>query len=181
MQPFEFILILVSIISGLGIAALLGGVARILRGELTPYWVHHLWVLSVLLLLIEHMWSLFYLEARTQWTLVDLADLLIPPMLLFLISSLLFPATNEERDLSRFYYAKRRPVFGLLATLFLYYSLSRPPLSAEDFFQLPAIAVFIALFFMGQRRVHSILSLLHLMGNVAFMFLFSFTLGASDT
>ena len=113
MQSFEFVVIVVSIIAGLGITTLLGGMARVLRGELEPYWVHHVWVANVLLLLIQHFWSLFGHEARTRWTLVDLADLLVGPMLLFLAAALLFP--REERDLRRFFYAKRRPLFALLA------------------------------------------------------------------
>ena len=49
MDPFEFIMVLVSIIMGLGIATLLRGVVRSLRPDTTttPGLVHAIWVVWV--------------------------------------------------------------------------------------------------------------------------------------
>ena len=49
MDPFEFIMVLVSIIMGLGIATLLRGVVRSLRPDTTttPGLVHAIWIVWV--------------------------------------------------------------------------------------------------------------------------------------
>ena len=91
MQPFEFVMVLVSIIVALGVAELLAGVVRILRGELRFYWIHGLWVFNLLILQLQYCWALFDLEARGEWVFVDLVRVLTPPIMLFLASSLLVP------------------------------------------------------------------------------------------
>ena len=122
MQSFEFLMIVVSIIVGLGITQLLAGIVRILRVELKPYWIHELWVFYVFLSLLQYCWSLFDLEARSDWIFVELLGLLTPPVILYLVASLLFPPRSSEPDLSDFYYAHRKPIFGLLAFLLFFYS-----------------------------------------------------------
>ena len=179
MELFEFVMVLVSIIAGLAIATLLGGIARVLRGELEGYWVHHVWVLNVFLLLIQNFWSQFNLEGRSEWTLVDLTGLLIPPMTLFLVSSLLFPGPSGDRDLARFYSSKHKSIFGLLVGLAVYYFLVGLTFSVADLLLVPAIAVLVALFLTERRRIHAILTPGYAVGFLAFMLLFTFTLGAS--
>jgi hypothetical protein len=99
MAPFEFVMTLVSIIVALGVAELLVGIARILRSELKPYWIHAIWVFTLLVMQLQYSWSLFDLEARNEWVFIDLVRLLAPPITLFLASSLLFPSRTERIDL----------------------------------------------------------------------------------
>jgi hypothetical protein len=80
MAPFEFVMTLVSIIVALGVAELLVGIARILRSELKPYWIHAIWVFTLLVMQLQYSWSLFDLEARNEWVFIDLVRLLAPPM-----------------------------------------------------------------------------------------------------
>ena len=177
MQPFEFVMIVVSIIVALGVAELLVGVARILRGELSPYWIHAIWVVNLLVLQLQYCWSLFDHEARSEWVFVDLVMLLTPPIILFLVSSLLFPGRDDRGELAEFYYSKRKPVFGLLAGLMLYYGILNFSMSAVSATQISGIAVMAVLFFTPHPLTHALLTLAYTAGTLFFVASFSYKLG----
>ena len=65
MNLFEFLMILLSIIVGLGLAEILTGVARLLRdGRQAEFsWVHSAVVITILLALFQVFWE--------SWTLVQ--------------------------------------------------------------------------------------------------------------
>ena len=180
MQPFEFVMVVVSIIIALGVAELLAGVARILRGELRPYWIHAIWVFNLLILQLQYCWSLFDLQARNEWVFVDLVRLLTPPIALFLVSSLIFPARNDRGELVEFYYSKRRPVFGLLGALMLYYGILNFSLDAVSATQISGIAIMALLFLTPNPRAHALLTLAYTAGTLFFVASFSYTLGESS-
>jgi hypothetical protein len=179
MQPFEFIMVVPSIIIGLAIAELLSGVARVLRGELRPYWIHEIWVFTVFLLLVQYCWSLFDLAARNEWVFLDLVNLLAPPIVLFLVSSLLFPGESDRTPLADFYYSKRKPVFGLLAVLMLYYFLQEFSISAAEIAELSGFATLVVLFQTTRARLHAVLSVVYALVFVLFIAAFSYKLGES--
>jgi len=179
MNPFEFVMVLVSIIVALGVAELLVGIARILRGELRLYWIQAVWVLSLFIMQLQYCWSLFDLEAKGEWVFLDLVRLLAPPIALFLASSLLFPSRQERVDLEEYYFAKRRPIFGLLAGLMLYYwilSLSFSLLSAVQF---AGVAMTATLIVTDNRAIHAALTLVYAISTLLFVASFSYTLGES--
>ena len=97
MQPFEFVVILVSIIVGLGITQILAGVVRLMRGELEGYWIHSVWILNVSLLLLGYARSQFAAESKTDWIFLNLVGRMTPHILLYLVASLLFPAREAAR------------------------------------------------------------------------------------
>ena len=99
MQPFEFVMILVSLIVGLGITQILAGLVRLMRGELEGYWIHSVWILNVSLLLLSYSWSQFAAESKTDWIFLELVKKMTPPILLYLVASLLFPAREEDPNL----------------------------------------------------------------------------------
>ena len=70
MQLFEFLMVLMSIIVGLGIAALLAGVADLLRARNSTsfYWVHSLLVAVIFLALAQVWWESWDLRAAPEWT-----------------------------------------------------------------------------------------------------------------
>ena len=78
MQPFEFVMILISIILALGVKELLAGVSRILRGELRVYWVHAIWIGTLFVMQLQYSWTLFDLEARERGNSVYFPDRVVP-------------------------------------------------------------------------------------------------------
>ena len=83
MGTLEFVLVLVSIIIGLAMAELFGGVARVLRGDLRPYWIHSVWVLFVLLLQVQSWWSAWGVPVSESLQFREFSTLLIQPRLQF--------------------------------------------------------------------------------------------------
>lgn len=179
MNPFEFVMVLVSIIIALGVAELLVGIVRILRGELKLYWIQSVWVLSLLVMQLQYSWSLFDLESKGEWVFLDLVRLLAPPVALFLASSLLFPSRQEQPNLEEYYFAKRKPIFVLLSGLMLYYwtlSLSMSLLSAVQFTGVAMTAVLIRT---DSQPIHAALTLAYAIATLFFVASFSYTLGES--
>ncbi|MFT5443828.1 MAG: hypothetical protein ACI8W3_002879 [Myxococcota bacterium] len=179
MNPFEFVMILVSIIVALGVAELLVGVARILRGELKPYWIQAIWVFTLLVMQLQYSWTLFDREAQSEWVFVDLVRLLAPPIALFLASSLLFPSRGEHVDLEEYYFAKRKPIFGLLSCVMLYYGALSISLSVLSAVQFAAVATTVVLFTTTRPLVHAALTLVYAIATLFFVASFSYTLGDS--
>lgn len=180
MQPFEFIMVLISIIIALGVAELLAGVVRILRGELRFYWIHGLWIFNLFILQLQYCWSLFDLETRDEWVFADLVWLLIPAIVLFLVSSLLFPSRNAQGKLAELYFANRKQVFGLLTALMLYYAINSFSISVMTAIQFCGALMMGVLFFTPHRRTHAILTLLMSAAVLFMVAAFSYTLGESS-
>ena len=115
MDLFEFLLVVVSIILGLGIAELLGGVVRLLRGDLIPGKLHALWILIVFQLQVQLSWGLWGLRDREAWRYPEFMLLLLGPGLLYMSAAVLFPSVGsmaaDQHLLNR-----RRPFFLLNAS-----------------------------------------------------------------
>jgi hypothetical protein len=116
MGLFEFIMVMLSIIVGLGIAELLNGVANVLQHRLTVtfYWVHALLVTVVFLVLVQQFWEAWGLRDVPEWTFGALLQMLGGPVCLYLCARLLFPDPVENSDLEDHYYGAMRPVWFLL-------------------------------------------------------------------
>ena len=179
MEPFEFVMILVSIIIALGVAELLAGVARILRGDLQAYWIHAVWIADLLVLQLQYCWTLFDLESRAEWVFIDLIRLLIPGTAFFLASTLLFPRRGERADLETYYYANRQPVLMILAAIMLYYTFLNLSFGLATLVQILGICALIGLIRSSDRRIHAALTLLFFAGTLFVVFSFSYRLGAS--
>ena len=117
MEMFNYVMVLASVIIGLGIAHLLQGVGGIVqhpRREKT-YWVHLLWVAAIFLRAIFWWWFEFRLSTIAEWTFALYLFVLAYAVLIYLWCALLFP-----RDLAGYqgfkdyYYSRRKWFFGLL-------------------------------------------------------------------
>lgn len=74
MSVFEYPGILVSVIMGLGITHMLAGVSKMIhhRETMKIYWVHIVWTLNLLLVIIAIWWGMFwwsFLRHRTKRTM----------------------------------------------------------------------------------------------------------------
>ena len=115
-RRFDYLLVVVSIIIGLALTHLLEGVGQIIqpRISVTVYWVHLVWVAVVFLACIVFWWA--YWEYRdTEMTYFSYIVVLMGPILLFLLSDLLFPEPID--DLKTHFGNIHKPFFLLM---FLY-------------------------------------------------------------
>jgi hypothetical protein len=159
MQPFEFILVLSSIIVGLGIANLLGMLGRILRGELRAGLLHGIWSVAVLLQLIQLFWASWTHSGHANWSIGDLSLFLLPALLVYTASSVLSPISTGEFDLDEFFVNRRRQFFAILIFMNLSNSLEHWILGdgafggSGDTLRGIGIMIFIALMIVRDKRV----------------------------
>jgi len=68
MSLFEFLMVLVSIIIGLGLAEILTGIAKMIRARasIQPYWVHAVAVVVLFGALLQQWWEIWGLRMRSE-------------------------------------------------------------------------------------------------------------------
>ena len=117
MQLFEFEMILVSIILGLGVTEVLAGLGRMLRARKSVrwYWIHSLFQLGIFLALLQLWWESWDLRLLAEITFLQSLVLLMGPISVFLIAHLLYPESVRDADLREYYFEQRGLLWGLVA------------------------------------------------------------------
>ena len=116
MDMFNYVMVLASVIIGLGIAHLLTGVAAIVQhpGRAKIYWVHLLWVGATFLRAIFWWWFEFQFSVVTQWTFSLYIFVLAYALLIYLWCALLIPRDLAGYDgYKEYFYSRRSWFFGV--------------------------------------------------------------------
>jgi hypothetical protein len=117
MEMFNYVMVLASVIIGLGIAHLLQGVGGIVQHPRREkiYWVHLLWVAVIFLRAIFWWWFEFRLSETPEWTFTLFLFVLAYAVLIYLWCALLFPRDLAGYDgFKDYFYSRRGWFFGLL-------------------------------------------------------------------
>ncbi len=118
MTSFEFVTVLVSVITGLAVTHLLTGLGRAihLRGQASLWWVAFCWTASVFVYLALHWWQLFYMSDKSVWNFWIFLYILFHSVLLFLLAVLLYrPDPDGALNLRSTFETNRSWFFGVLA------------------------------------------------------------------
>jgi hypothetical protein len=179
MSPFEFVAAFFSVVLGLGVAHLLGGISRLLeaRDRVRTYWVHSTWVLSTILLLIHSWWGMWSLKAASAWSYPAFLCFVAYLIALYLISTLLLPRVPEHGSIDlRAHFDTIRPVFlSFFAGVFALATVLNYTLFASDllsiFIVIPGTAFVLILVgaMIRNRPYHAALALFVLFGLLAVM------------
>ena len=110
MDRFEFLMVLLSIIIGLGISELLTNVAIQIRARKSTrgFWVHSGVVVLLFLSFLQLWWESWELRTVEVWTFPALLMMLAAPAALFVISHLVYPDKIEDADLEEYYFRNTR-------------------------------------------------------------------------
>ena len=165
MTIFEYVMVLVSIIIGLGIARMLDGILRILRSgrPYRTYWVHSLWLALTFFEMVGHWAYRWTYQARADWTLFELLFFLLPTILLFLASGLLFPEA-EVTPMREYYHRQRQVFFTVFISLMVVYSMENWWVldtgfgSRGDIIRSLIVALCIPLTITRRTRIHAVLA-----------------------
>lgn len=185
MSIFEFLMVLVSLIVGLGVAELLTGVAGIIRDRDTvkTYWVHSLFIVIVFLALLQQWWEIWGVRDLPLWTFPGLLMMLGAPVGLFLIANLLFPDPIKGADFRDFYYQRMKPVLWIGVATVLLSVTFRPLVLGTDLIALDNVSsllimvVFASLAFTQKSWFHSLMVILVLCALAADVLLVGFKIG----
>ena len=166
MSLFEFLMVLLSIIVGLGLSELLTGFARVLRqGRGREFCIAHAAVVFTIgIALLQVFWESWSLRAQTSWTFPGALLMLGGPILLHLIAHVLFPGEDEDIDLEAYYFSKVRLIWSLALLAVVVGTLFRPVAFGEDLFKVdnlssfPLAAAFVVLALSHNRILHNVLA-----------------------
>lgn len=121
MSPFEYVIVLISIIIGMGITQILSGIsAIILRWEkIRIYWPHLVFILLVFILHVQEWWVTYDLRSFNYWRLPTFLFVILYPVNLYLLARLLFPIKwmGRDLDLKFFFYEHYRRIYLLICSL----------------------------------------------------------------
>lgn len=165
MQQYEFVMVLLSIIVGLGITELLTNIARQIKGRATIrfYWPHTVITAVVFIAFLQQWWESWGLQSVQQWNFSTLLLMLAGPIGLYIISHMLFPEKWEKADLEAHYYSHSRVNWSLAvlttvaATAFRPLSFGYELISYDNLASLFMIIVFGALAAFKRPLLHKIL------------------------
>ena len=165
MSLFEFLMVLLSIIIGLGLAEILRGIARHIRNRdsASGYWVHAITVCLVFVALLQQWWEIWGLQSYSGWSFLGLLMMLTGPIGLFLISYLLFPQPAKGADYREYYYGPMRPVWWIAVLTVTLATLFRPIVFGEKLFAIDnasslfGFVGFTVLALSKNRTVHAVL------------------------
>lgn len=122
MGIFEYVMVVASIVVGLGMTHVLQGVAEIIQhpGRAKIYWVHLLWAGWAFLQMVFWWWWEFRFQTVETWTFPLYLFVLGMAFLLYLMGALLFPKdlVDHGGDFKTYFYSRRAWFFGLLAIFF---------------------------------------------------------------
>ncbi len=159
MDPFEYTVILTSLIIGLGIAQLLQGTADILSGikHVKFSWPLILMVCKCFLLCVQDWWINYqYAEdvPMDSWSIRMVLFVLVYPTFLFIWARMLFPTglRSEETDLDAYFFDQWRSLYtvelltivlSIFQNLFIdnYSLMSQLPLIGYEFVFMLVIAL----------------------------------------
>lgn len=137
MSRFEYLSVLISIVIAFGLSEIVTGWGRLLRhrGRVRTYWVHSGFSVLLLLLLIQYWWGIWSYRLVEDWSFFGLIALVSSSLTLALISFVLFPAVDGDRDLDlrAYYYGHARLVFGLVAATLLLMALADAGVGGQPF------------------------------------------------
>lgn len=165
MGLFEFLMVLVSVVIGLGLSEILTGGANLIRvrDEVRFYWIHVAFQVGVFFALLQQWWEFWEMEGLGEISFVAVLAVLAPPVFLFLIASLLYPKHAEGADLEAYYFRQSPVLWGLviagtLEGTFLQPLIFREPiLHPANISGIPMVALCVVLAVSKSRRVHAVI------------------------
>ena len=165
MELFEFLMILLSIIIGLGLAEILTGVAKLLReGRQAEFnWVHGTVAAIIFVVLLQVFWESWGLRAIDTWTFPSMLLMLSTPVLLFLIAHILFPDKGQHADLGEYYFQRSRLIWSLatltvvVSVLFRPIAFDMPLLVRDNLSSAPSLVACVLLATVSSRQFHYVM------------------------
>jgi hypothetical protein len=120
-SPFEYVIVLISIILGMGITQIVSGMASIIHrwGKVKIYWPHLLLVILVFLIHIQEWWAAYDMRKYEYWRLPTFLFIILYPVNLYILARILFPISwrGPLIDLKKFYYENYQRIFLFTITL----------------------------------------------------------------
>jgi hypothetical protein len=186
-EVFDYLSVIMSVITGLAITDLLSGVANLVhaRKPVRLYWVSLFWTLFLFVTQVQIWWGLWDLRGTRVWNFGSFLLLLLYPISTFLPARIALPTVGDEEtiDLRAYYYDNHRAFFTLFAVIFLVLSALNPVLFGVPWLSWPeGLTVLLFSLLLGAAIIrrpiyHTILPLL--ITGLALTFILAYALSLS--
>lgn len=118
MEPFEYVVVLASLILGLAVAQILNGIADMVANysRIKFSFAHSVLIAVIFMVTIQDWWySYQYSKQIEVWTLPTVMAIMSFPIVLFLEVRLLFPTgtRSQELDMDVYFYQNYRWIYTL--------------------------------------------------------------------
>lgn len=165
MNLFEFLMILLSLIVGLGLGEILSGLARYLKrsGAQRIAWMHSTATLAVFIGLLQTFWESWGLRSVEVWSFPAMLLMLGSPICLYLMAYIIFPEYTEDVGLDEHYLERAHLLWPLAAltvtigTLFRPIAFGDPLWIVDNASGLPILIVCVVLTVTRRKLVHQLL------------------------
>ena len=120
MTTFEYLAVLISIIVGLGITHLLGGIARFVHhpARYRLHWIHYVWIWYVFVFLLYFWWFQLWMNTVEDWSSALYVHLVLYSVLLYLLCVVITPPDSlEDGGFREYFFARRGWFFGVLLAI----------------------------------------------------------------
>ena len=165
MDLFEFLMILLSIIVGLGLAEILIGYARLLRTNMSSKgsWLHGAVGAVVFLAMLQSFWESWGLRDIDTWSYPAMLLMLTGPILLFVIAHVLFPEAGNDDDFESHYFSHSRQIWlagivtAIASVLFRPIAFGMPLFVVDNASVVALLLIFAILMSTKRTVVHQVL------------------------
>ncbi len=124
MDVFEYVAVMVTVVLALGLSHLLTSLASMLvhPERVRPYWVHFVWVSSLLALHLQAWLVLWTRRNQDQFPVTQVTMMLAAAALIFVSSRVLVPELSSSRavDLRAHFFRIRVPLFAILSVFWFF-------------------------------------------------------------
>lgn len=121
MTPFEYVIVLISIILGMGITQIVSGLADMIHRweRVKVYWPHLVLVIIVFFIQIQEWWVTYDMRNYEYWRLPTFLFIILYPVNLYILARLLFPVSWRGKviDMKEFYFQNSRRIYLFTITL----------------------------------------------------------------
>ena len=170
MGVFEYIVVLISVIMGLGITHLATGATKLIqhRDEVKFYLPHTLWTVNILLLILLIWWGMFSWSDHNSWYAFEYLFITLYAIGAFVLSSMLYPWDMAKNiDVREYFFKNRIWFFSALLVAWCIDGIETIikadaglRLIPQGYFGFLGVQILIALTGIGSRNqfVHTVLS-----------------------
>lgn len=126
MKPFEFVLIIVSVIIGLALTEFALGVADMIKMHRTAnyYWAHMVLGVYGFMSCLNYWGSVYRLKRLKAWTVPQMGIVFLTGMFFYAMTHLVFPSSqNFDYDYKRYFHENIAVIFILMIGFVVFFIL----------------------------------------------------------
>lgn len=117
MSHFEYIMVMVSIIQGLGLTLALRGISRLIRSPRRESAVV-IWAVFLVFLYLQNWWAFWDMAAVDEWNLLKFLFISLYVCVMYAMTELMLPmASTPETDWSDHFLSVRKWFYGMMVSL----------------------------------------------------------------